>query len=83
VLLLDEPTRGIDVGAKAEVQALIAELAHQGLGIVLVSSEMEEIVGGATRIVVLQNGNQVAELHGDEVTEAHLMGALSGSGESS
>jgi galactofuranose transport system ATP-binding protein len=81
VLLLDEPTRGIDVGAKAEVQALISELAHQGLAIVLVSSEMEEIVGGATRIVVLQNGAPVAELHGDEVTEAHLMSALSGTGE--
>jgi simple sugar transport system ATP-binding protein len=80
VLLLDEPTRGIDVGAKAEVQALIAELAQQGLGIVLVSSEMEEIVGGATRIVVLHDGHPVAELHGDEVTEAHLMSALSGNG---
>jgi monosaccharide-transporting ATPase len=81
VLLLDEPTRGIDVGAKAEVQALIAELAQQGLAIVLVSSEMEELIGGSSRIVVLQNGAAVADLRGNEVTEAGLMDALSGAGE--
>ncbi len=80
ILLLDEPTRGIDVGAKAEVQALVAELAHQGLGIVLVSSEMEELIGGSSRLVVLQNGTAVAHLDGDHVTEADLMAALSGSG---
>ena len=80
ILLLDEPTRGIDVGAKAEVQALVAELAQQGLGIVLVSSEMEELIGGSSRIVVLQNGSTVADLRGDDVTEADLMDALSHSG---
>ncbi len=79
VLLLDEPTRGIDVGAKAEVQALVAELAHQGLGIVLVSSEMEELIGGSSRIVVLQNGSAVGDLRGEQVTEADLMAALSSS----
>jgi monosaccharide-transporting ATPase len=78
VLLLDEPTRGIDVGAKAEVQALVAELARQGLGIVLVSSEMEELIGGSARIVVLQNGAAVADLRGDSVTERDLMTALAG-----
>jgi galactofuranose transport system ATP-binding protein len=80
VLLLDEPTRGIDVGAKAEVQALVAELAEQGLGIVLVSSEMEELIGGSYRIVVLQNGSTVADLRGEAVTEADLMDALSHTG---
>jgi monosaccharide-transporting ATPase len=80
ILLLDEPTRGIDVGAKAEVQALVAELAQQGLGIVLVSSEMEELIGGSSRIVVLQNGAAVADLRGAQVTEADLMDALAGSG---
>jgi ribose transport system ATP-binding protein len=83
ILLLDEPTRGIDVGAKAEVQALVAELAQQGLGIVLVSSEMEELIGGSSRIVVLQNGSTVADLRGDDVTEAELMNALSHSGDES
>jgi ribose transport system ATP-binding protein len=81
VLLLDEPTRGIDVGAKAEVQALVSELAQQGLGIVLVSSEMEELVGGSSRIVVLQNGATVAELAGESVTEDDLMSALASTGE--
>jgi ribose transport system ATP-binding protein len=80
VLLLDEPTRGIDVGAKAEVQSLVADLAQQGLAIVLVSSEMEELVGGSSRIVVLQNGTAVAHLRGDDVTESHLMEALSTAG---
>jgi monosaccharide-transporting ATPase len=79
VLLLDEPTRGIDVGAKAEVQALVGELAGQGLGIVLVSSEMEELIGGSSRIVVLRDGSPVGDLRGDQVTEADLMQALSSS----
>ena len=81
VLLLDEPTRGIDVGAKTEVQALVAELAAQGLAIVLVSSEMEELVGGSSRIVVLQNGTATAELTGEQVTEGALMGALADVGD--
>ena len=80
VLLLDEPTRGIDVGAKAEVQALVSELAHQGIAIVLVSSEIEELVGTSSRVVVLQNGIPVAELSGEDVSEAGLMAALSAHG---
>ena len=54
LLILDEPTRGIDVGAKAEIQALIRELADQGLGVLMISSELEEIVEGADRVFVLQ-----------------------------
>jgi galactofuranose transport system ATP-binding protein len=78
VLLLDEPTRGIDVGAKAEVQALIDELAREGLAIVLVSSEVEEVVEGSTRVVVLRDGSVAAELGGDELDEAALLDALAG-----
>ena len=77
VLLLDEPTRGIDVGAKAEVQALVDELAAEGLGIVLVSSELEEVIEGADRMIVLKDGAVVAELTGDDITEERLMAALS------
>ena len=51
LLLLDEPTRGIDVGAKAEIQALIDELADDGLGVLMISSEMEEIIEGSDRVV--------------------------------
>ncbi|MFC9428749.1 sugar ABC transporter ATP-binding protein [Streptomyces sp. NPDC056987] len=76
VLLLDEPTRGIDVGAKAEVQALIDELAGEGLGVVLISSDMEELIEGSDRVVVLKDGAVVAELTGAEVTEDRLLGAI-------
>ncbi|MEV6031076.1 sugar ABC transporter ATP-binding protein [Nonomuraea sp. NPDC052116] len=76
VLLLDEPTRGIDVGAKAEVQALIDELAEEGLGVLLISSDLEELVEGADRILVLREGAVVGELSGDEVTEERIMATI-------
>ncbi|WP_375383695.1 sugar ABC transporter ATP-binding protein [uncultured Microbacterium sp.] len=78
VLLLDEPTRGIDVGAKAEVQALIDELAHEGLAIVLVSSEVEEVVEGSGRVIVLRDGSIETELTGEDVDEGSLLAALAG-----
>ena len=56
VLLLDDPTRGIDVGAKAEIQALISELAGQGMAVLLISSELEEVVEGADTVIVLRDG---------------------------
>ena len=62
LLILDEPTRGIDVGAKAEIQALIRELADQGLGVLMISSELDEIVEGADRVFVLSDGRTVADL---------------------
>lgn len=76
VLLLDEPTRGIDVGAKAEVQRLIDELAADGLGVLLISSDVEELIEGADRVVVLKDGTVVGELTGEEVTEERLMRAI-------
>jgi galactofuranose transport system ATP-binding protein len=76
LLLLDEPTRGIDVGAKAEVQGLIDELAAEGLGVVLISSEFEEVVEGSDTVVVLRDGQVVTTLRGDGVTEDALLDAL-------
>ena len=73
VLLLDEPTRGIDVGAKAEVQALIAELAEQGLAVVLISSELEEVVEGSDTVVVLRDGAQLGTLVGADIQEEKIM----------
>ena len=73
VLLLDEPTRGIDVGAKAEVQGLIAELAEKGLAVVLISSELEEVVEGSDSVVVLRDGAQLGALFGDDITEDAIM----------
>jgi len=76
VLLLDEPTRGIDIGAKAEVQSLIRELASEGLGVVLISSELEELLDGSDRILVLKEGAMVGTLAGADVTEDKLMTML-------
>ncbi|HWN35138.1 MAG TPA: sugar ABC transporter ATP-binding protein [Pseudonocardia sp.] len=76
VLLLDEPTRGIDVGAKAEVQGVIDELAADGLAVVLISSDLEELIEGSDRVVVLKDGAQVGELTGADVTESALLAAL-------
>ncbi|MFE0677132.1 sugar ABC transporter ATP-binding protein [Streptomyces sp. NPDC058867] len=78
VLLLDEPTRGIDVGAKAEVQKLVDELAADGLGVLLISSDLEELIEGSDRVVVLKDGAVVGELSGDDVTEEKLMRTIAG-----
>jgi monosaccharide-transporting ATPase len=83
VLILDEPTRGIDVGAKAEVQGLIDELAGRGLGVLLISSELEEVLEGSDSIVVLRDGGVVEVLEGDAVAEGPLMAALAGDQEPS
>ncbi|MFG2001286.1 hypothetical protein ACGFNU_19275 [Spirillospora sp. NPDC048911] len=79
VLLLDEPTRGIDVGAKAELHDLLDELAVNGLAILLISSDLEELVNGCDRVVVLRAGAVIAELAGREVTEERILSAMSGS----
>jgi methyl-galactoside transport system ATP-binding protein len=69
ILLLDEPTRGIDVGAKFEIYQLILQLAQEGKGIVMVSSEMPELIGICDRILVMRSGSIVGEVAGDEMTE--------------
>jgi len=73
VLLLDDPTRGIDVGAKSEIYSLIRELANQGIGIIFISSEMPELVGASDRVLVMRNGEIVKEINGEEITEDNLM----------
>ena len=82
VLILDEPTRGIDVGAKAEVQHLIDELAEGGLGVIMISSELEEVVEGSDRVVVLRNGSVAGTLSGDDISEENLMETLAEGGSS-
>lgn len=81
VVLLDEPTRGIDVGAKAEVQGLIDEMADEGLGVVFISSETDELLEGCTRIVVLREGAAVGTLQADSRNESELMRLLAAGGE--
>jgi ABC-type sugar transport system ATPase subunit len=62
VLILDEPTRGVDVGAKAEIHALIDELAREGTAIILISSELPEVINLSTRLLVMREGKLVSEL---------------------
>jgi len=76
LLILDEPTRGIDVGAKAEIQALIRELADQGLGVLMISSELEEIIEGADRVFVLSDGRTVADLPHAQASAAAIITAM-------
>ena len=78
LLLLDEPTRGVDVGAKAEIYQLLGEAAQQGIGVLLASSELAELVGVCDRVVVLSGGRSVRELDTREVGEADLLAASMG-----
>jgi simple sugar transport system ATP-binding protein/ribose transport system ATP-binding protein len=78
VLLADEPTRGIDVGAKRGIYELIHRLAAEGLGVLLISSELEEVLGLAHRVLVVWNGRIVAELAGEAATEEAVMRAAFG-----
>jgi ribose transport system ATP-binding protein len=74
LLILDEPTRGIDVGAKAEIYHLIDDLANEGLGIMFISSELPEILGLSDRIYVMQNGRITGELSGADAVEEAVLG---------
>jgi len=76
LLILDEPTRGIDVGAKGEIQSLINELAEDGLGVLMISSELEELTEGCDRVVVLRDGKTVAELPHTEVSQDAIMAVM-------
>lgn len=76
LLILDEPTRGIDVGSKSEIYKLIAELADSGLAVILISSEMPEIMGISNRVITMAQGRLTAELSEKEVSEEGLMKAI-------
>jgi len=76
LLILDEPTRGIDVGAKRDIQALVRQLADDGLAVLLISSELEEIIANSDRVVTLRDGRSVAGFSGDQITEEALMQAM-------
>jgi ABC-type sugar transport system ATPase subunit len=78
VLLADEPTRGIDVGAKRAIYELISDLAAQGLGVLLISSELEEVLGLAHRVLVVRRGRIVADLAGGAADEETVMRAAFG-----
>ena len=73
LLLLDEPTRGVDVGARTELYALIRRLADRGLGVLLVSSEVPEVLGLADRVLVMREGRVVAESVAGELSEDSVL----------
>ncbi|MFB8387671.1 sugar ABC transporter ATP-binding protein [Microbacterium sp. NPDC055910] len=75
ILIVDEPTRGVDVGAKQAIYQLIVDLAASGVAVLLISSEMEEVIGLSHRIVVMSRGRITARLESDQMTEAAIMGA--------
>jgi putative multiple sugar transport system ATP-binding protein len=81
VLILDEPTRGIDVGAKYEIYSIINQLAAEGKGILMISSEMPELLGTCDRIYVMNEGRIVAELSKQEASQESIMRAIMRSGE--
>ena len=73
VLLMDEPTRGIDVGAKQEIYRLMEDLARQGVAILFVSSELEEILGLSDRVIVLHEGRITGQLPRERLTEEAVL----------
>ena len=77
-LILDEPTRGIDVGTKLEIQRLVLKLAEENMSITFISSEIEEMLRTCSRLIVMRDRNIVGELTGDELTQAHVMKTIAG-----
>jgi ABC-type sugar transport system ATPase subunit len=78
LLIADEPTRGVDVGARRSIYGILGELARQGLAVLLVSSETEEVLALAGRVLVMREGHVVAELNGDKATEEQILKAALG-----
>ena len=78
VVIMDEPTRGIDVGAKREIHALLRQLAESGVGVIVVSSELPEVIGVSDRVAVMHEGCLAGFLEGEEVTEENIMKLASG-----
>jgi len=77
-LILDEPTRGIDVGTKTEIQKLVVKLAEEGMSVMFISSEVEEMLRTCTRMVILRDGSKVGELEEHELSQENIMKAIAG-----
>jgi ribose transport system ATP-binding protein len=78
ILIFDEPTRGVDVGAKAEIYELIKNLSGKGLSLIMISSEMSEVVGLSDKVLVMKNNDIVTELTGEQITPEIIMGYATG-----
>jgi inositol transport system ATP-binding protein len=73
ILILDEPTRGIDVGAKAEIHRLVTQLAREGVAVIMISSEMPEVLGMSDRVIVMREGNLAGILDRSEADQIKVM----------
>ena len=80
-LILDEPTRGIDIGTKTEIQKLVLDLADQGMAVTFISSEVEEMLRTCSRMGVLRDGKKVGEISGNELSQEGIMKAIAGGGD--
>ena len=80
-LILDEPTRGIDIGTKTEIQKLVLKLASEGMSVMFISSEIEEMIRTCSRMIVLRDGRKVGELEENELSQMSIMKAIAGGGE--
>jgi simple sugar transport system ATP-binding protein/ribose transport system ATP-binding protein len=75
VLIADEPTRGVDVGSKRAIYDLLVQMASEGMGVIVISSELDEVLGLAHRILVMRHGHFTAELTGDDINESNVLAA--------
>ena len=79
IMIVDEPTRGIDVGAKSEIHSLLRSLANEGVGVIIISSELPEVMGVSDRVIVVHEGNLAGEIdNADMMTEENIMRMASG-----
>ena len=78
MLIVDEPTRGVDVGAKAEIHHLLDELASQGLALLVISSELPEVMNLSRRILVMRQGQIAGEVQHDDFSQPHLLRLMAG-----
>ena len=79
LIILDEPTRGIDVGAKAEIESLIQAFAKQGISILMISSELEELERNCDRAIVIREGKNIGELFGRDINQTNIMNIIAAS----
>ena len=77
-LILDEPTRGIDVGTKVEIQKLVLKLAAEGKSVTFISSEIDEMIRTCSRLIVMRDGKVVGELKGDDLNQNKIMATIAG-----
>lgn len=78
ILILDEPTRGVDVGAKSEIYRIMSQMAQQGVAILMISSELPEVVGMSDRVYVMHEGSIVGELNGGDISQENIMALATG-----